>query len=126
MIHKVTDAIDLQDSAASGAGLAALSRAAGTYNTTGVDLTKYEGGCAYDISAGAVTGTLDVKLQDSADNSTFADVAPAVAITQLAAAGHATLNFRTRQCRQYVRISAVSVTGPAVFSATFVGQKRSA
>jgi hypothetical protein len=125
MIHKITDMIDLQDSASSGAGFAALSRAAAAYNGAGVDLTKYEGGCAFDISAGAVTGSLDAKVQDSADNSTFADVS-GLSITQLVAAGHASLNFRTRQCRQYVRVVLTVTGGPVVCAATFVGQKRSA
>ena len=53
-------------------------------NGTGIDITDYVGLAAVTLSAKNVAGTnptLIVKLQDSADNSTFADISGAVFTT---------------------------------------------
>lgn len=62
-------------------GLAPLANAAGTRNGTGVD-RQLQRSVTIVCNTGAATGspssgTLDVKLQDSADNSTFADISGA-------------------------------------------------
>ena len=61
------------------------SRSAGAVNGEGFDSKGYDGVCAI-VDVGAIAGstTLDVKLQDSDDNTTFADITGA-SITQLAA-----------------------------------------
>ncbi len=88
--------------------------AAGTFtsstNGTGVDLMQYDGQVAVllDCAAGAGTSpTNNVKVQDSADNSTFADVA-GLAFTQVtnAAASRQKLVFDTKDVRRYVRLVA--------------------
>lgn len=63
---------------------------AATVTTTGngssVDLQAYTGQIAFVLDAHNVSGTtptLDIKIQDSADNSSFADVSPSVAFTQV-------------------------------------------
>lgn len=58
-------------------------------NGTGIDTTDFVGSIAIALSAKNVAGTtptLDVKIQDSADNSTFADITSA-AFTQVTDAG---------------------------------------
>jgi hypothetical protein len=65
------------------------------------------------ILVGAITGTIDAKLQDSADDSSFADLSPAVAITQLAATGDdqlAVLSAKEGSHRRFVR-AVVTPTG---------------
>jgi hypothetical protein len=125
MIHKLSDAFDIVDDASSGQGLGAQSKAAAAYNLASFDATKYEGGFQYIVSAGAISGgaTVDFKLQDSADNSTFADVA-SQSIAQITASGRKTLDVRTRQTRQYVRGVLTVGTAATAVAVIFVGQKR--
>jgi hypothetical protein len=124
-IHKISEHLAIEDSAASGAGLAALSRAAGTYTSAGVDATICKGPVQYFISAGTVGGTLDAKLQESDDNSTFTDNPNVSAITQLVAAGKSVLEFNIRKLtKRYFRISSTVGTATAVYGVTAVYQKR--
>jgi hypothetical protein len=65
------------------------------------------------VLVGAITGTIDAKVQDSADDSSFADLSPAVAITQLAATDDDTLvvlSVKEGSHREYVRV-VVTPTG---------------
>lgn len=79
-------------------------------NGTGIDVTDFVGTIAVTLSAKNVAGTtptMDVKLQDSADNSTFADITSAV-FTQVTDAGTkaATLekiSVNIDSCRKYLR-----------------------
>ena len=81
-----------------------------TGNGTGVDLLGYEGEIAVILSAkntAGVTPTLDVKLQDSADNSTFTDISGA-AFTQVTDAGTSAavsekIVIKSDQVKRYVR-----------------------
>lgn len=126
MIHKISDILTLADDSASGNGLAAKSYAAGASNGAGIDTTLYEGGLAFALSCGTIgaSATVDLKIQDSADNSTFADLATPLAITQLVAAGFAKLDVRTRQTRRYVRFVMTVGVAASVVAVVFVGQKR--
>lgn len=127
MIHKITDVLDIQDDNSSGVGLGAKSYTAAAYNGTGVDLTKYEGGMAFVLSCDTVggSGTIDLKVQDSADNSSFADIASGPSITQLTAAGLSVLAFRVRQIpRRYCRCVLTIGVATSVVSVVFIGQKR--
>lgn len=92
-----------------------------TANGTGVDLTGYinPGGRAMKaiVNNGTTSGTtptLDVKMQDSPDNSVWTDITGATA-TQLTAAGNAEISFRTNQ--KWVR--AVATIGGTTPSFTF-------
>lgn len=125
MIHKITEVLDIEDDGSSGAGLAAQSKSAAAYTLTSVDLTKYEGGGCYLIDAGSISGgaTVDFKIQDSADNSSFADVS-GLAITQITASGKAFLNFRVRQVRRYIQGILTVGTASTVVCVIFIGQKR--
>lgn len=89
-----------------------------TANTTGVDRLNYAGTAAVvtlAVPAGTgTTPTLDAKIQDSADNSTFADVSGA-AFTQVTTAlsiQHIALNLDS--CKRYIRVAfTVSGTTPS-------------
>ncbi len=92
-----------------------------TANTNGISIdTLGYNSAAISLETGAVTGTtptLDVKIQDSADNSTFADLSPSVAFTQVTAANNSQilrlegLNGTGR--RRYIRVVAtVGGTSP--------------
>lgn len=88
-------------------------------NGTGIDITDYVGQIVITLSAKNVAGTaptLDVKLQDSADNSSFTDITGAV-FTQVTDAGTkaATLEkiyIRADSARRYIR--AVKTIGGTV------------
>lgn len=78
-------------------------------NGSGVDLTGYIGNVMAVIhcdAAGAGTNsTADFKIQDSADNSTFADVSPAIAATQVTTvASVQMLRIDPRTVRRYIRV----------------------
>ena len=86
-----------------------------TANGAGVDLVAMGGDHAVvSLHLGVVSGTtptLDVKIQDSADNSTFADFATPVAFTQkTVGASFSRLNLNIANVRRYVR-AVVTITG---------------
>ncbi|MGZ6477664.1 MAG: Bbp16 family capsid cement protein [Bdellovibrionales bacterium] len=77
-------------------------------NATGVDMQAYHGQVAIvaDVAntAGA-TPTMDLKIQDSADNSSFADVSPAIAFTQVTTvASVQKLVVNVQEIRRYIRV----------------------
>lgn len=99
-------------------------------NGTGIDLQGYIGIAVAALHSAAGTGTtptLDVKIQDSADNSTFADVT-GYAFTQVtdAAASLQDLEIDTRKVRRYVRaVTAITGTTPSfTCNCVFRGQKQ--
>lgn len=120
--------IDLTNELVSSASL--RGRLTATTNGTSLDLQGYNGHVMAMLSSQAGTGTsptLDVKLQDSADNSTFADVTGKT-FTQVtsAAASHQEMDVDPRSVQRYVRLVA-TITGTApVFDAFggFVGGKK--
>ena len=127
MIHKLSEVLDLQGGAASSAGIAAASYSS-VQCSAGVDLTKYKGAIGWQINAGTFgsSATLDAKIQESDDNSTFTDLSPAVAMTQKTAAGQAVLETRVRTfTKRYGRIALTPAVAAVVAGATFIGQKRS-
>ena len=98
--------------------LLASNLIAGTYTAdasgAGADLQGYQGVLKIVLDSGAgggTTPTLDVKIQDSADNSTFADVLGKV-FTQVtgASASIQSLAIDTRAVKRYIR-AALTITG---------------
>lgn len=86
-----------------------------TNNGTGIDTQGYEGDLLAILQFGAgggTTPTLDVKLQDSADNSVWADVSPAQAFAQVTDAAKSLQEMRidNRHVRRYIRFVA-TLTG---------------
>jgi len=84
-----------------------------TANSTGVDLLPYEGKmlCTLDAEAGGSGITYAVKLQDSADNSSFTDLSGAAFSTTGAnAASVQKLAVNIDDARRYVR-AVITVAG---------------
>lgn len=104
--------------------LSAASRAAGAANGAGVDLSD-GASASFLVSVGSVgaAGTLDAKLQHSADNVSWTDeVAGAgnsTSITQLTAAGSAKLHVVNPR-RRYYRVVATVAVNAVVFGVTSV------
>ena len=75
-------------------------------NGTGVDIHEYTGmvGCTLMSAIGTTGDTLDVKIQDSPDNSTWADITGA-AFTQVTASADLTetIFFDSNAADAYVR-----------------------
>ena len=92
---------------------------------TGVDLQGYEGLCLVIQNHGTSTGTLDGKLQDSADNSSFADVSGLAFAQSTTTADTKTLFFRAKSVRRYVRYLGTVGTGPQLVGVTLSAQKKS-
>ena len=96
-------------------------------NGIGVDTLGYNS-AAVSLETGAVTGTtptLDVKIQDSADNSTFADLATPVAFTQITAANNSQIlrleGLNATGRRRYIRaVATVGGTTPNFTSSCVV------
>ena len=112
--------------ALSGADLAYPNVA--TANATGpaVDLQQYIGVLKVTQHVGAAAGTLDGKIQDSADNVTFADVAGLTFPTVNAANASLAIQVDTRAVRRYIR-HVVTIAGgnPSfAYSAGLIGQKK--
>lgn len=97
-----------------------------------LDLQGYQGKVRITLNIGAVTGTtptLDIKVQDSADNSSFADVSPAVAFAQKVTASANTndsIVVDTRAVRRYIKLygTAGGTTPSFTISALAIGQKQ--
>jgi len=110
--------------------LLASSLTAGTYtvseNGTGIDLQGYQGVLKIVLDSGAGVGTLDVKIQDSTDNLTFADVSGKVFTQVTDIASIQSLAIDTRAVRRYIRaVLTIAGTSPTFgLAVVAVGQKQ--
>jgi hypothetical protein len=103
-----------------------------TTNGTGVDLQQYVGIPIASINCAAATAgsspTMDIKIQDSADNSTFADVSPAIAATQVTTVDSIQqLAIDKRVVRRYIRaVATIGGTSSPSFpvSVVIIGEKQ--
>lgn len=100
-----------------------------TGNETGVDLIDYEGDITMtlDAEAGGSGITYAVKVQDSADNSSFADVSGAAFTTTSAdTALVETLTVNSDEIKRYARvvITVAGGTGAGAVSVTALGRKK--
>lgn len=99
-------------------------------NSTGIDLRAYDGEIELILNAAAAAGggsnTLDVKIQESDDNSTFADAG--VAFTQVTSGGASFQRIRAtaKQFKRYIRaVSTVAGTTPScVRSVSMIARTR--
>ena len=114
--------------------LLASNLIAGTYTVNadgaGVDLQDYQGVLKVILNSGAgggTTPTLDAKIQDSADNSAFADI-PDKVFGQVTDAGASIqfLGIDTRTVKRYIRaVLTITGTSPTFgLAVTAVGQKQ--
>jgi hypothetical protein len=98
-----------------------------TANRSGVDLVDYEGDviAVLDAEAGGAGITYAVKIQDSADNSSFADVSGGLAFTANTALRE-TLRINTDEVRRYIRavITVAGGTGAGAVSVVALGSKK--
>lgn len=92
---------------------------------TGVDLKDYEGPVLIVQNHGTSTGTLDGKIQDSADNSSFADVAGATFTQSTTTADIQALVVQSKQVRRYIKYVGTVGTGPQVVGVSLSGVKKS-
>lgn len=112
--------------------LAAAAQRTSTLTGTGIDVLDYEGVALAVLNASAGTGTtptLDVKLQHSDDDSTYADVTGGVftQVTDAAeTAGVQVLKVNVSDLKRYVRvIGTIAGTTPSFdFGVEFVGIKK--
>lgn len=96
-----------------------------TVNGTGVDTTGYEEAIiVLDCGTTTATGTLDVKVQDSADNSSFADIAGGgVSFTQVVPANDdaiyvGVVRLSDNNIRRYIRVVGVAATAASIYGAS--------
>ena len=109
--------------------LSANDVVAASANRTGVDLVDYEGDimAILDAEAGGASVTYAVKIQDSADNSSFADVSGlAFTTTDANTALRETLRINSDEVRRYIRavITVAGGTGTGAVSVVALGSKK--
>lgn len=92
---------------------------------SGVDLQDYEGPVLVTQNHGVSTGTLDGKIQDSADNASFADVSGLTFTQSTTTADIKTLVVQSKHVRRYIKYVGTVVTGPQVVCVTMTGVKKS-
>ncbi len=101
-----------------------------TTNGSGIDVRDYIGHGTVLLDAAAGTGTTptnDVKIQDSADNSAFADLSPTLAFAQLTTvASQQKIAINFDKVRRYIRmVATIAGTTPSyTFSVTALGRKQ--
>lgn len=93
-----------------------------TANGAGVDLAAFKGGIAIilDSAAGGVGGTMDVAIEDSADNVSFAPLldesGAAITFAQVVnAVSHQKIAFHRHLARRYIR-PAITIAGGGNFT----------
>ena len=102
-----------------------------TGQTSGIDLRDYDGDVVFVLDTAAGGGsspTLDVTIEDSADNSSFAAVSSgAVAFTQVTGTASAqTVSLNKDDARRYARIKyTIGESSPTfTFSVNAIGLKK--
>jgi hypothetical protein len=97
-----------------------------TGQTSGIDLKNYDGDVVFLLDSAAGTGTsptLDVTIEDSADNSSFAAITGAAFTQVVDAASAQKLVVNKDSARRYVRVKyTITGTTPSfTFSVNAVG-----
>lgn len=109
--------------------LVPMAAVAASGNGTSIDCLDYVGSAAFVLNAkntAGTTPTLDVKLQDSADNSTFADITGAV-FTQVTDAGTLAatiekISVNIDSARRYIRaVKTIGGTASPSFNVSLTG-----
>lgn len=103
--------------------VSAANTAAAT--STGIDLMDYDTPVVVTQHKGLGTGSLDGKIQDSADNSSFADVAGLAFAQETTAVGIQKLVVNPKSVRRYIRYLGTIVTGPQIVGVSVAGVKKS-
>ena len=100
-----------------------------TVTGTGFDVSAYNGNITFVQAIGTVSGTtptLDGKIQDSADDSSYADVSGATFTQVTASTNVQSLNVDTRSVRKYLRyVGTIAGTTPVFNSFVMaIGEKQ--
>ena len=100
-----------------------------TVTATGVDIAQYVGRLAITQHVGTVSGTsptLDGKLQESSDNSTWSDISGATFTQVTASTAIQTIYIQTRATKRYIRyVGTIGGTSPSFgLAVTIQGQKQ--
>ena len=103
--------------------VSAANTAAAT--STGIDLIDYDSPVVVTQHKGLGTGTLDGKIQDSDNNSSFADVSGLAFTQETTAVGVQKLVVNPKSVRRYIRYLGTIVTGPQIVGVTVAGVKKS-
>lgn len=97
----------------------------GAVNGNGVDVSAYEGKLKVTLSVGAFSGTnVDVKIQDSADDSTYADVTDGAFTSVTGANAFESIAIDTRAVQKYIRVDISGTVTSAITSVTAVGSAK--
>lgn len=108
--------------------VSAANTAAAT--SAAIDLQGYDGVVQFIQQTGAVTGTLDGKIQDcDTSGGTYADLPgtpnPGLIGAQVTAANKIqTVSLDTRSVRRFVKYVGTVVTGPVLISVVMIGNKK--
>lgn len=94
----------------------APARKTASENGASIDMQQYVGDVKVILSTsagGGTTPTLDVKLQDSDDGTTFADITSAAFTQVTSTAGTASLTLNIDAAKRYIRaVTTISGTSP--------------
>lgn len=106
-----------------------LGRITVATNGASLDLQGYNGNILAILTSeagGGTSPTLDVKIQDSADNSSFADVSGSVFAQIVGTESHQEISVDPRAVRRYVRMVATITGTSPVFDCAglFIGGKQ--
>ena len=104
---------------------ASCANTAAATSPAGFDLQDYEGPVVIVQNHGVSTGTLDGKIQDSDNNSSFADVAGLTFTQSTTTADIKSLVVQSKQVRRYIKYVGTVVTGPQVIGVSMTGVKKS-
>lgn len=105
--------------------LSASASQASTVTGSAVDITGYDAPLVVIQSHGTGTGTLDGKIQDSADGSTgWTDVSGAAFTQRTTTAAVDSLVIDPRAVKRYIRYVGTIGTGPQNVGVVAVGIKR--
>jgi hypothetical protein len=103
--------------------VSAANTAAAT--SSGIDLQGFEGNVQAVINTGAITGTMDPKLQDcDTIGGTYADITGATAAQVSSANQVRQITVDVRSIRRFIKFVGTVVTGPVLIAVTLVGYKK--
>lgn len=106
--------------------LSASASQASTVTGAAVDLIDYDTPVSIVQNHGTGTGTLDGKLQDSADGSTgWADISGATFSQSTTTADCKSVALNPKSVKRYIRYVGTIVTGPQNVAVTMIGVKKS-
>ena len=108
--------------------VSAIAARTSTVTATGVDVRGYKGGLIVEQLVGTVSGTtptLDGKLQQSSDNSTWSDISGATFTQVTASDSFQKIGIDVRQTGGYIRyVGTIAGTTPSfTMGVVLLGQK---